>query len=111
MTAIVAETIAHDPITARPRYAPEEQAIHDRLDVVRAELEADAPVQDLAWRRDLIRRLHRASLRARALVTHGHLESPCCGHQGPHEDNGAWGEDRAFCCARCGVSFSLGEVE
>ena len=30
---------------------------------------------------------------------------PECGDEGPHEDNGAFGYDLAFCCRKCGAHF------
>lgn len=30
---------------------------------------------------------------------------PDCGDEGPHDDNGAIGDELAFCCQTCGMHF------
>lgn len=30
---------------------------------------------------------------------------PACGHEGPHDDNGARRADLSFCCCACGEHF------
>lgn len=43
------------------------------------------------------------------LVLDGKVECPECGDMGPHDDNGRTGDERSFCCRKCGTHFD--EVE
>lgn len=44
--------------------------------------------------------------RAYVSVT-GDFECPSCDETGPHDDNGASGEQQSFCCRGCGEHFDL----
>lgn len=40
----------------------------------------------------------------------GRVECPECGDMGPHDDNGRTGDDRSYCCNKCGTHFDNPEV-
>lgn len=48
--------------------------------------------------------LQRLAARVRA-ATEGREPCPDCGDEGPHDDNGARGADRALACSACGMHF------
>lgn len=43
-------------------------------------------------------------------VVEGRVECPECGDTGPHDDNGAVGHERGFCCSGCGCYFDAEDV-
>lgn len=48
---------------------------------------------------------HYAALRS------GELECPECGDHGPHDDNGAFGDELVFYCRTCGTHFEPEALE
>ncbi len=47
----------------------------------------------------------RARLKKLNDYAEGKIECPECGDMGPHDDNGHTGEDRSYCCCKCGTHF------